>query len=173
MKYFILTVLLVAIPSMGYSQTNESRSYSKAKVYLKNHNVFMVKHLKVNSTEASFLNSANKKKGNLSMEEVNFIKAKKGSYLWDGAIYGSLSMALSAVLINADKDPLTRPKKFGTAEYIGFTLIGAGLGAFIGSLFPKWGDVYSEGKFIGLNLPHKIDFDASHDLAVIRITIPL
>ena len=173
MKHFILTVLLIAITSMGFSQTNESRTYSNAKVYLKDHSVIKVKQLEMNSTAASFLNIANKKNENLSMDKVNFIKAKKGSYLWEGALYGGASMALSAVLIDADKDSLTRPKNFGAKEYIGFTLIGAGLGALVGSLFPKWEDVYSEGQFIGQNLPFKMGFDASHDLALIKITIPL
>lgn len=165
--------MLVAITSTGFTQTDESQTYSKAKVYLKDHTILKVKHLEMNSLEASFLNIANKKKESLSMDGINFIKVKKGSYLWDGAIYGSVTMALSAVLVDVDDDPLTRPKKFGATEYIGFTLIGAGLGALIGSLFPKWEDAFSEGKFISQNLPFKMNFDASYNLAIIKITIPL
>lgn len=173
MKHLTLTVLLIAVTFVGFAQTNENQSYSKAKIYLKDHNAFIVKNLKMNSIEASFLNSTNKKKETLSMNLVNFVKVKKGSHLWDGAIYGSLVMTLSAVLTDVENDLLTNPRRYGATEYIGFALIGAGLGALIGSLFPKWADVYSNNKFIGQNLPFEIDFRTSTDLATIKITIPI
>lgn len=165
--------MLFALASKGFAQSDESRSYSKARIYLNDHNVLKVKDLKINGMETSFLNINNKKKEELSMNKVNFIKKKKGSFLWEGAVYGGASTALSALLIDADKDSLRRTKDFGAKEYIGFTLIGAGLGALIGSLFPKWEDAYSDGKFIGQYLPIKMNFEATHDLALIKITIPL
>lgn len=173
MKHLILTLFLTAATSMGFAQFSKGQPYSKAKVYLKDHQVLIVKDLKINDLEVNFLNIANKKNENLAMDRVNFIKIKKGSHVWDGALYGSLSMALSAVLIDIDNDPLTKPKKFGAIEYIGFAGIGVGLGALIGSLFPKWKNIYSNGRFIGQNFPLKLNLGATADLAIIEITIPL
>jgi len=168
-----LILALIMLTSNSLAQSETKPMYSKARIYLKDHEVLKAKNLEMNSIEATFLNIDSNEKSNMPMDKINFIKVKHGSHLLEGSLYGAASMALSAVLIDANKNSISRPKDFGAKDYVAFTLVGAGVGGIVGSLFPKWKTVFSDGEFIGQHLPFKIGFDASHDLAVLKITIPL
>jgi len=173
MKQIILALLFLTLTSMSLAQSVDDHSFKKAKIYLNNHRIIKVNNLKINSIEASFLNSINNKNEKVLMNTIKFIRIPKGSHLWEGALYGAGTMALTAVLIDAQPDVLGRSQNKDAGFYLGFTAGGAVIGGFIGWLFPKWKSVYSGGKFIGQNTRVKLNFSTQNDNVNIKITLSI
>ncbi|WP_394747749.1 hypothetical protein [Spongiimicrobium salis] len=173
MKYLISILSFVMIGASSFSQENNQRSYKKAKVYLEDHRILKVNDLRLSATEALFSTTEDKSKNTLPLEAIRFIRTPKGSYWLEGALYGAGTMALTAVLIDAQPDALGRDQKKSSGFYLGLTGGGAVVGALVGSIFPKWKELYSGGKLVGVNLPLRLDYDAFHDQFVIKITVSL
>jgi len=173
MKNIIIPLLFLPFASISFAQSIDNHSYKNAKIYLDNHQIIKVNNLEINSVEASYLNTVSKKQEKIAMNSIKLIRIPKGSHMWEGALYGAGTMALTAVLIDTQPDALGRPQNKGAGFYIGLTAGGAAVGALIGSLFPKWKPVYSGGKFIGLNLPVKFDLNTQNDRFNIKIAISI
>ena len=160
--------LLFLIPiSTSYGQ-----SYNKAKVYLDNHLVIKATNLEISGNKINFLNKANGRNESNMLSAVSLIKIPKSNYLLEGSLFGAGTLALTALLIDIDPDPLL-DKKRGADFYIGYTAVGAVVGALVGVLIPKWKSIYSGGKFIGLNGPLNVDFNTQNDQFNIKISIAL
>jgi hypothetical protein len=176
MKHLILTTVFLAFTSISFAQTIEKHSYKKAKIYLDNHRILKVNNLEINSVDATFLNSVNKKQEKIVMNTIKLIRIPEGSYMWQGALYGAGTMALTALLIDIQPDDslgLGIEQKRGAGFYLGLTAGGAALGALVGSLFPKWKSVYSGGKFVGQNLPVNLGLSTQNDQVNIKIIISI
>jgi len=176
MKHIILNTLFLILTSIGFAQSIEKHSYKKAKIYLDNHRILKVNNLEINSVEATFLNSINRKQEKIVINAIKLIRIPEGSYMWQGALYGAGTMALTALLIDIQPDDplgLGIEQKRGAGFYLGFTAGGAVIGALVGSLFPKWKTVYSGGKFVGQNLPVNLGISTQRDQVNIKITISI
>ncbi len=173
MKHVTSTLLCFAITSFCYGQSIQRQSYKKAKIYLNDHRIVKVNNLEINGINTTFLNSINNKHEERSLNTIKLIRVAKGNHLLEGALYGAGTLALTALLIDLEPDALGRPQNKGADFYLGLTAGGAIVGALVGSIFPKWKEVYSGGKLIGLDLPIYLDYDAQFDQITIKITIPL
>jgi len=176
MKPLLLALILFVLSSTCLAQSQNDHSYKKAKIYLENHRIIKVNNLEIEGSEVSFMNSVNRKQEKIAMNNIKLIRVPKGSYLLEGALYGAGTGALTAVLIDVQNDDplgLSVEKKRGAGFYIGWTAGGAVVGALVGSLFPKWKQVYADGKFIGLNLPVNLQFNTQNDRFNIKIGISI
>lgn len=173
MKRIVFSLVFLTLTSLASAQTVDHRSYKKAKIYLDNHQIIKVNNLEINSTEAAYLNAVNNKKEKISINNVNLIRVPKGSHIKEGALFGAGTMALTALLIDIQPDPFGIEQKHGAGFYVGLTAGGAAVGALVGSFFPKWKEIYSNGKFIGLNLPVNFDFSVQNDDLTFIITLQI
>lgn len=173
MKHFFIFLIIVFFTSVSTSQTIENQKYRKAKLYLNNHLVIKVKDLAVNSLETKYKNAANNKYEKAALSNIKLIRVPNGSHVFEGALIGAGTMALTAVLIDVQPDPLGIDQDYGADFYIGLTAGGAALGALVGVLFPKWKTIYTGGKFIGKTLPVKFNFSTQHDKFNLKISITL
>ncbi len=176
LKYLLLTLLFLTVTFTSFAQSVNKHSYKKAKVYLDNHRILTVTNLEINSVKATFLNSTNNKQEEAVMNTIKLIRIPKGNHMWQGALYGAGTMALTAVLIDIQPDDpsgLGIERKHGAGFYLGLTAGGGALGALIGSLFPKWKSVYSGGKFISQNLPINLGLSTQNEQVNFKITISI
>jgi len=169
-KFSAIIFQFITIPTV-FGQISD-RTYNKAKIYLHNHQIVKVKKLTINNAEVSFLNASNNAYEKETLKNINLIKIPKGSYLFEGALYGAGTLALTALLIDIDPDPLL-DKKRGAGFYLGYTAVGAALGGLIGSFFPKWKSLYTDGKFIGQHAPVNLDVYTTRDQINFKIVISL
>ena len=173
MKHIISTALCFAITAICCGQSIQIQSYKKAKIYLNDHRIVKVKNLEINGMNTTFLNSANNKHEERSLNTINLIRVAKGNHLLEGVLYGAGTLALAALLIDVEPDILGRPQNKGADFYLGLTAGGAIVGALVGSIFPKWKEVYSGRKLVGFDLPIHLDYNSQFDQIIIKITIPL
>ncbi len=173
MKYIVFSLVFLILTSLASAQTVDHRSYKKAKIYLDNHQIIKVNNLEINSIDATYLNTVNNMNEKTSMNNINLIRIPKGSHILEGVLFGAGTMALTALLIDVQPDPLGIEQKRDAGFYLGLTAGGAAVGALVGSLFPKWKAVYSKGKFIGLNLPINFDFSMQNDDLTFIITVQI
>lgn len=167
-----LVLLLTFITSPAYSQSS-NEEYSKAKLFLSDYRIVKVKQLVISGNMANYFDLSRNENQSLTIDRISSIKIPKGNHLIEGAIYGTATMALTAVLVDLGEDPLGQPNQVTIREYIGLAAGGAVVGGIIGYFFPKWKSVYLEGKFISKNLPFNIGIDNLHNDIVLKITIPL
>jgi len=173
MKNLLFTLLFLTVTFTSLAQSVGKHSYKKAKIYLDNHRILKVNNLEINSINATFLNSVNHEQEKILINTIKLIRIPEGSHILEGVLYGAGTMALTALLIDVQPDPLGIDKKRGAEFYLGLTAGGAALGALIGSLFPKWKQVYSGGKFIGQTLPINFDLSSQNDQINFKITISI
>lgn len=171
MRPFLPIFLFFVLTSIGYAQT-----YKKAKVYLDNHKIVKAKNLKILANEVTFFNTTNQQKQRVGFNNLKLIRIAKGSHALDGALYGAGTLALTALFIDIQPDDplgLGIERNHGVGFYLGYTAAGAALGVLIGSLFPKWKSIYANGKFIGLNLPLKLDLNTHNNQLNLKIRISI
>ena len=173
MKHLSIFLIIVFFAATSAAQTVENQKYRKAKLFLNNHLIIKVKYLTVNSLEASYKNAANNTYEKNAINNIKLIRVPNGSHLLEGALVGAGTMALTAVLVDAQPDPLGFEQKYGADFYIGLTAGGAVLGGLVGLLFPKWKTIYTGGKFSSNTLPVKFDFSTQRDTFNLTISIPL
>jgi hypothetical protein len=173
MKYIIFSLVFLILTSLASAQKIDHRSYKKAKIYLDNHQIIKVNNLVINSIEATYLNAVNNMNEKTSLNNINLIRIPKGSHIREGALFGAGTMALTALLIDLQPDPFGIEQKHDAGFYLGLTAGGAAVGALVGSFFPKWKEIYSNGKFTGLNLPINFDFAVHNDDLTFIITLPI
>jgi len=173
MKDASIFLVIIFFASFSYSQTFEKQKYRKAKLYLNSHLIVKVRDMEVNSLELSYKNAANNKREKNALSNIKLIRVPNGSHLLEGALIGAGTMALTAVLIDVQPDPLGLDQKYDAGFYIGLTAGGAALGALVGVLFPKWKTVYTGGKFIGKTAPVKFDFSTQHNKFNLTLSITL
>ncbi len=173
MRSTIAMFLFLFLWTAGFAQTD---TYKKAKIYLKNHRILKVNNLQISGSNIDFLNPGNSKQEEVSLNDITLIKKARGSHYLEGALFGAGALALSALIIDIQPDdPLNIgvERDHGVGFYLGMTAGGAAAGALIGALFPKWRTIYSGGKFIGMNLPLRIDFNSKSNVFNIKVSISL
>ncbi|MEK6154078.1 hypothetical protein WIW50_12485 [Flavobacteriaceae bacterium 3-367] len=152
MKHIPAILFLLLLSTSGIAQ-QENRSYRKAKLYLKDFRILKAKALEIGPGEVNFFNVATRANEKVELDDLTLIRVPRGSHALAGGLYGAGTMALTAFLIDVQPDPLGIERERGAEFYIGFTAGGALLGALVGSLFPKWKPLFSDGKFVGRKLP--------------------
>jgi len=155
-----------------HSQSRNEK-FGKAKLFLKDYRIAKVNNLVINGNMASYIDLADNKTHSLNVNEINSIKIPKGNHLIEGAIYGTGTMALTALFIDLGEDPLGQPNHVTTGEYIGLAASGAVVGGIIGYFFPKWKSVFLEGKLISKNIPFNIGVNNLHKDIVLKKSISL
>lgn len=172
--YFIFVTLCLIPMVTSHGQSIKTKDYRKAKLYLDNHRILKVKDLKVTQSEVRFFNIRKERQEFVAISEVELIKIPKGNHLWQGALIGAGTAALTALLIDLQPDPLGLPEEDrGAGFYAGFTLGGAVLGGLIGFIIPKWKSIFSKGKFLNGDLPVDLGFSSKNNAFNLKIKIAL
>ncbi len=137
---------------MGLAQEG-LQTYRRAKLYSKDYRIIKVNRLSIDQGQADFFNVKTRAHEKMNLNDLTLIRVPKGSHAVPGGLIGAGTLALTAFLIDVQPDPLGIERDRGAEFYIGYTASGALVGALLGSLFPKWKPIFSDGKFVGRNLP--------------------
>ncbi len=173
MKNTFLIFILLTIALKGLAQSENGDRYKKAKLYLTDHRIIRVNDLKIDQMTARYFDTKKNREAELSIQNIASIKIPKGNYLWEGALFGTATLSLSALLIDIDTDPLGQPREKTAGFYLAMAGSGAALGALIGLLVKKWKPLSLKEKSIGLYMPIDLDISAQTNALTLKITMKL
>lgn len=153
MKYVFQIALSVLFCGLAKGQSTNQDRYQRAKLYLEDHSIIKASKLVIQGEEASFFNSDAREAQELPLGSIALIRVPKGSHILEGALFGAGTLALTALLVDLQPDALGIEREKGADFYLGYTAVGASIGAVVGLLFPKWKLLYSEGRFLSGSVP--------------------
>lgn len=151
-KIFFLSIALLLISNLyvSYSQYNEILGeYSDGAIVTQNGKRIWAEDIILFKDNVSFTLLIGTK-DSLPLSDVMKIHAKKGSYSLECGIFGgsyTLLFFLYASLFIDQNHPNSYYSNYWEIALIS-TAIGTGVGALIGWAFPKYKDVYVNGRFI-------------------------
>ena len=169
--FYLLFVLLFWPPVLA--QKGDTDTFKRARLYLSDFSIIKATKLVINENEISFLNADSRTPQKLSLSSVELIRVPRGSHVLEGALFGAGTLALTALLVDLQPDPLGIEREKDTNFYLGYTAVGAAIGALAGMLFPKWKLLYSNGKFVGSSGPLQMGLSSQHRSIGIKIKLTI
>ncbi len=137
-----LTIFLILLSFSLSAQELENQSFKKAKLYLDNHKILVVRDVTIASGQASYTNSENGQPATISTSSIQAIKEPAGTHMLEGALGGASTLALTALMIDLQPDPLGIERDHDAGFYLTWTASGFLLGGLVGMFFPKWKAAY-------------------------------
>ncbi len=122
---------------------------------------------------AQYIHLKSNKEAELPLQHISLIKIPKGNHLVEGALFGTATLSLSALLIDLDTDPLGQPREKTAGFYLAMAGSGAAVGALIGILVPKWKSIALKDKSAGIYMPVHLDIFPQTNSVNLKITMTL
>ncbi len=157
---------------MGLAQEG-LQTYRRAKLYSKDYRIIKVNRLSIDQGQADFFNVKTRAHEKMNLNDLTLIRVPKGSHAVPGGLIGAGTLVLTAFLIDIQPDPLGIERDRGAEFYVGFTAGGALVGALVGSLFPKWKPIFSDGKFVGKKLPLRLGLSSQYNGLNLKIKLAI
>ncbi|MEX0288459.1 MAG: hypothetical protein AB3N14_05065 [Flavobacteriaceae bacterium] len=156
--FYLLFVLLCS--ATAWAQQADIGTFKRARLYLSDYSIVKASKMTIKEQEVSFFNVNSKTTQNLPLSSIELVRVPKGSYVLEGALFGGGTLALTALLVDLQPDPLGIETEKDTGFYLSYTAVGVAIGAVVGLLFPKWKLFYSNGKFVGSNASLQVSPDS-------------
>lgn len=150
---FLYVLFCLPVITSAQAQSNTSgtkKKYSKGVIYKKDRKRFNGQHLIFDSQSLTFQDQSTAKSVSVPLSEIEYVRARVGTYAVEGGLIGGGLFLLSALaaVAEVEADPTTEWKKDPTEAVIILTAVGFGGGLLIGALFPKEKTVFKRGRFL-------------------------
>ena len=169
MKYIVQIAFCLLFCGLAQGQSANQDRYKRAKLYLQDHSIIKATKLVVERDDISFFNSDVKEAQELPLKSIALIRVPKGSHVLEGSLFGAGTLALTALLVDLQPDALGIEREKGADFYLGYTAVGASIGALVGLLFPKWKLLYSEGRFLSGTVPLRFGISSQQNTISLKI----
>ena len=155
---FLLILLLVPVTSFTQNAVKKTK-FNRGLIIKKDGSRFSANNLVFSDQSLSFNDARTQKPGQLSLSEVEYVRARYSSHALEGALIGGGLFFLIGVaaVLDAESDPNVEVTNAEEAILI-VTGIGFGGGLLIGAAYPKEKPVFQYNKLVAQKLAPQ-DFD--------------
>ena len=143
---FLISIFLSITLIAQKEYVEKNKTYSLARVYLKNNKIFKVNNLQLeNDSTLTFKIIGTQAKSQHVVADVKYVSVKSGSHALEYGLIGAGSGLLGSLLgvAQVEADPMTSGTDVNNAPIvIGITAGFGVIGAFIGAFSYKWKRLY-------------------------------